>query len=133
MKSNLQTPEHIRTRNFFRVAGVLTVVVGLVFIIVAFVDFVRVVNSPSFDVQLAGPKLFWCFFVGGPLLFFGIVMCNLGFAGAIARYMTAEGVPVATDAANDLAEGTQGAVKTVAHAIAEGVREAHQDKPNKTS
>ena len=36
--------------------------------------------------------------------------------------------PLATDAINDIAEGTQGAVKTVARAVAEGVKEAQTDK-----
>ncbi len=59
-----------------------------------------------------------------PLLFVGGVLCMFGFMGAVARYSAAEHVPVATDAINDLAEGTQGAFKTVARAVAEGVKEA---------
>ncbi len=35
-------------------------------------------------------------------------------------------MPVATDAITDLAEGTKGAVKTVAGAVAEGIYEAQQ-------
>jgi heme/copper-type cytochrome/quinol oxidase subunit 1 len=73
------------------------------------------------------PRFFWCCFVGMPLLFAGIVMCMFGFMGAIARYAAAEQVPVATDAINDLAEGTKGAVKTVARAVAEGVKEAQTE------
>jgi hypothetical protein len=48
--------------------------------------------------------------------------------GAIARYAAAEQVPVATDAINDFADGTRGAIKTVARAVAEGVKEAQTDK-----
>lgn len=53
-----------------------------------------------------------------------------GFMGAVARYTAAEQVPVATDAITDLAEGTQGAVKIVARAAAEGIQEAQRDKPS---
>jgi len=55
-------------------------------------------------------------------------MCMFGFMGAVARYTAAEQVPVATDAITDLADGTEGAVKTVARAVAEGVREAQAHK-----
>ena len=72
--------------------------------------------------------MFWCCFVGMPLLFVGGVMCMFGFMGAVARYTAAEQVPVATDAISDLAEGTHGAVKTVACAVAEGVKEGLTDK-----
>jgi hypothetical protein len=51
-----------------------------------------------------------------------------GRSGSI--YTAAEQVPVATDAITDLAEGTQGAVKTVARAVAEGIQEARRDKPS---
>ena len=54
--------------------------------------------------------------------------CMFGFMGAVARYTAAEQVPVATDAVSDLAEGTQGAVKTVARAVTEGVREGLTDE-----
>ncbi len=54
-------------------------------------------------------------------------MCMFGFMGAVARYAAAEQVPVATDAINDLAEGTQDAVKTVARSVAEGVKEAQAE------
>jgi len=74
-----------------------------------------------------GKNIINCF-VGMPLLFVGGVMCKFGFMGAVARYTAAEQVPVATDAISDLAEGTQGAVKTVARAVTEGVREAQTER-----
>ena len=55
-------------------------------------------------------------------------MCMFGFLGAVARYSAAEQAPVATDAINELAEGTKGAVKTVARAVAESVDEARREK-----
>jgi hypothetical protein len=116
--SKLQTTKYKGIRSFLRLTGVLMVAVGVVFLIIGSVSFFSALGGGG------SPRLFWCCFVGMPLLFVGCVMCMLGFMGAFARYAAAEQVPVATDAINDLAEGTQGAVKTVARAAAEGVKEA---------
>ena len=120
--STLQTPKHKATRSLLRVVGPSIALVGLIFLIVGAVNFFS--SFGGFE----PPRLFWCFFVGMPLLFAGIVLSMLGFMGAVARYAAAEQVPVATDAINDLADGTRGAVKTVARAVAEGVNEAQTDK-----
>jgi hypothetical protein len=120
--SKLQTPQHNGTRSFLRVAGPIVAAVGLIFIIIGMVSFFSAFGGGG------PPRLFWCGFIGMPLLFVGSVMCMFGFMGAVARYTAAEQVPVATDAINDLAEGTQGAVKTVARSIAEGVKEAQTER-----
>ena len=119
--SKLQTPQHKRTRSFLRVVGPIVAVVGLMFLIIGMV---------SFFSSLGGPGLapyFWCCFVGMPLLFVGLLMCMIGYMGAMARYAAAEQVPVAIDALDDLAEGTQGAVKTLARSVTEGVKEAQME------
>ena len=120
--SKLQTPKHASTRAFLRVAGLLTAAAGLAFLIIGMISFFSAFggNGP--------PRLFWCCFVGMPLLFVGTAMCIFGFMGAVARYTAAEQVPVATDAISDLAEGTQSAIKTVSRAAAEGVKEGMTDK-----
>ena len=115
--SNLQTAKHRSARSFLRVAGVLVAVVGLLFLIIGTVSFFSAFGGGG------PPRLFWCCFIGLPLLFIGSVMCMYGFMGALARYAAAEQVPVAADAMTDLAEGTKGAIKTVARAAAEGFRE----------
>jgi amino acid transporter len=120
--SRLQTLEHNATRTFLRVAGVLVTVVGLAFLITGIASFFSAFGGGG------PPRFFWCCFVGMPLLFVGAVMCMFGFLGAVARYTAAEQIPVATDAVSDLAEGTQGAVKTVARAVTEGVKEGLTDK-----
>ena len=120
--SKLQTPKHKGTRSFLRIAGLLVTAVGLVFLIIGMASFFSAFGGGG------PPRLFWCCFVGMPLLFVGGVMCMFGFMGTVARYTAAEQVPVATDAVSDLAEGTQGAVKTVARAVAGGVGEAQSDK-----
>jgi hypothetical protein len=122
--SKLQTPKHNETRTFLRVAGLLIAVTGLIFLIIGLVSFFSAFG------RFGSPRLFWCVFVGMPLLFVGATMLRFGFLGAVSRYVASEEVPVATDAISDLAEGTQGAVKTVARAVTEGVQEARQEKPN---
>ena len=121
--SKPQTLRHQRTRSFLRVTGPLVAAAGLVFTIVGIVSFFS-----AFGVG-GSPRLFWCCFIGLPLLFVGSVLCLFAYLGPVARYTAAEEVPVATDAINDLAEGTQGAVKTIARAVAEGLREGQTDKP----
>jgi protein-S-isoprenylcysteine O-methyltransferase Ste14 len=120
--SKLQTQKHKGTRSLLRVAGPLVAAVGLIFLIIGLASFFLAFGGGG------SPHLFWCCFVGMPLLFVGGGMCMFGFMGAVARFAVAEQVPVATDAINDLAEGTQGAVKTVARGVAEGVREAQTDR-----
>ena len=100
--SKLQTPKHKRTRSFLRVAGLLVTVAGLLFLITGMASFFSAFGGGG------PPRLFWCCFVGMPLLFVGSVMCMFGFMGAVARYTAAEQVPVATDAVSDLVEATGG-------------------------
>jgi hypothetical protein len=118
----LQTPKHNKVRTFLRVAGVGATLVGIVLELIGLASFVSAFNGGG------APKLFWCAFLGMPFLFAGAVMCMFGFMGAVSRYAAAEQVPVASDAINDLADGTQGAVKTVARAVAEGVKEAQAER-----
>ena len=120
--SRLQTPSHQRARSILRIAGPTVLVIGLAFMIVGAVDFFSASGS------FGGPELFWCFFVGMPLLFVGAVLSMFGFMGAMARYVAGEHIPVATDAISDLADGTQGAVKTVSRSVMEGIEEGRAKK-----
>jgi hypothetical protein len=86
--------------------------------IVGFVDFFRAFGGSG------EPKLFWCLFVGMPLLFAGGVLCSYGFMGKVLRYMAQETAPAGKDTFNYLADGTREGVKAVAGAIGEGLRES---------
>lgn len=119
--AKLQTPEHKAVRTFLRIAGPLIGLVGLAFLIVGVANFFS--SFGSFE----PPRLFWCCFVGMPLLFVGFVLSSLGFMGAIARYTAAEQIPVATDAISDLADGTQNAVESVARSAARGFARGRGD------
>lgn len=120
--STLQTQKHTKTRSTLRIAGLTSAILGLIFVGFGAADFYSAFGG------FGTPKLFWCFFVGMPLLFVGSVLSMLGFMGAVARYAAAEQVPVATDAINDLTDGTRGTVKAMARAVAEGVKETQSDR-----
>ncbi|HUT29316.1 MAG TPA: zinc-ribbon domain-containing protein [Sedimentisphaerales bacterium] len=114
---------HGGVRKVFRVAGPVVAVFGLVLLIIGFVSLIS--SFGSFE----PPRYFWCSFVGMPLLFVGAVLCMFGFMGKVARYQAAEIGPVARDAFNYMAEGTEQGIKTVAGAIGKGLREAATTVP----
>jgi hypothetical protein len=123
---NLDSPRHRQVRSILRVAGPALAVVGVIFIAVGMISFFAAFGS------FEPPRLFWCCFVGMPILFVGLVMCKFGYLGAVVRYVATESAPVAKDVVNYMAEGTKDSVKTVARAIAEGVQEAQaKDKQSK--
>jgi hypothetical protein len=113
----LPSPEHQAVRNFLRIAGPMTALAGLIFLIVGMVSFFS--SFGSFE----PPRNFWCCFVGIPLLGVGLIMTKAGYIGSIFRYFAAETTPVATDAFNDMAEGAQPGMRTAARSITEGVVE----------
>ena len=126
MNNDLPSPKHNAARSFLRIVGPLVAVVGLIFIAIGLISFFTAFGGHG------QPRYFWCGFVGMPLLFVGLVMTKFGYIGAVARYVAAESAPVAKDTINYMAEGTQGAVKTIARSVAEGVQEARRDAgPNK--
>ena len=111
--------DHEAKRNVLRTVGPIVLGVGVIFMIVGAVDFFRTVGS------LGGPpKLFWCFFVGMPLLFLGSVMTSAGYMGAVGRYTSAEAAPVAKDTFNYMADGTADGVRKMAEAVGEGLSDA---------
>lgn len=117
MTDNKINPKHSSIRLVLRLIGPALLVVGAIFMIVGFVDFVGAMNGHG------APTKFWCFFVGMPLLFLGFVTTNMAFLGAVMRYQAQEVAPVATDTINYMADGTQQGVKTVARAAASGIAE----------
>jgi hypothetical protein len=124
----LESPKHQSVRTFLRFFGPLTAIAGLVLIAIAFISFVGAMSGDG------PPRLFWCAFVGMPLLFVGIVMSKFAYIGAVARYVAAETAPVAKDAVNYMAQETQEGVKTAARAVAQGIREGQAgQEPDKHS
>ena len=106
-------------RKFLRIAGPLTLLVGLVCVVVATASLFGAFGNNSFG----PPKFFWLAFVGLPLMFVGTVMTSAGFMGAVLRYQAGEAAPVAADTANYVVGETKDAIKTASKAVAEGVVE----------
>ena len=126
MNNQIESPRHTKIRSFLRVAGPILALVGLIFLAVGTISFFAAFGS------FQPPRLFWCCFVGMPILFVGLVMSKFGYFGSVARYVAAESAPVAKDTFNYMAEGTKDGVKTVSRAVAEGVQEARdQARPER--
>jgi hypothetical protein len=107
---------HNDVRDLLRVVGPVVLAVGVIFMIV---------GIGSFFASFGGfgpPRYFWCAFVGIPLMAVGGAICQFAFMGAVSRYVADEVAPVGKDVVNYMAEGTQDAVRTVAGAVAEGLR-----------
>lgn len=120
-ENRTQSPGHETFRTFLRVAGPVTMLVGLAFTFVGLASFFSALGS------FEQPRYFWCAFVGMPLVIFGIGMTKFGYLGAIYRYIAAETTPVARDVFNDLGEGIGPGVKAVSKAVSEGLSEAQED------
>jgi len=119
--NNIKSPRHDDVRRFLRIGGPLVLALGGVLAIVGFASFFI-----SMAKQSGPPALFFCAFIGLPLMFVGSVMCIFGFVGGFSRYVAAEQAPVARDTINYMGDGTEGAVKTVARAAAQGITEGIQ-------
>ena len=115
-------PNHESTRGLLRTIGPLLAVVGGIFMLVGFVDFFGAINSGMSGMDGNGPTLFWCLFVGMPLLGVGLTLTKIAYFGKIARYMSEEITPVATDTFNYAATHTQEGIREVARAIGEGLQ-----------
>lgn len=109
-------PGHLKTRNLLRRVGPAVLGVGLLLMAIGMIDFFMCMGSFSRQ-----PKYFWCIFLGMPAVFFGAVMSNIGYMGAVARYMSAESAPVAKDTFNYVASETKEGVRDIVGAIREGV------------
>lgn len=114
-------PNHAGVRDLLRVIGPLLMFVGGVCILVAGIDFFSVMASGLHGGMSGGPKLFWLFFVGMPLLAIGGMMSQFAFMGAVARYVAEETAPVAVDTANYVGKASAPGITAIARAISEGL------------
>lgn len=113
----LQTEQQNSIRAFFRLMGPFIFLVGVICVIGGLASFFS--SFGSFE----APHYFWLCFIGMPLMFVGGILSNLGFMGAVARYIAGESAPVAVDTVNYVADETKGAIETVAQSAAKGVVE----------
>ena len=104
---------HNKTKKILKIVGISMLVVGAVFTLIGFINFFSTFGS--FD----SPDLFWCSFVGLPLLGFGGMITLFAFKGEIAKYVKNESVPVANEAAEELKPAIKSVVSAAKEAIAE--------------
>ena len=109
---------HARPRRVLRTLGPAVLVVGVVFTAIGLISFFSAFGS------FESPRYFWCAFIGLPLVGVGLMITKYAYLGAILRYGANEVAPVASDAINYMAGSSKGAIKEVATAVAEGVRDA---------
>ena len=121
--NRLQRPWHRKVRRLLRVGGPIILLLGVALLIVGGVSFFGAFGGGG------TPRYFWCCFAGMPLVFLGAMMCQIGYVGALARYLAAEQTPVATDAINDLVDGTEGSIRKVSKAVAQGLDDARRERP----
>lgn len=120
MEEEILNPGHASKRSVLRILGPIVLLTGIVLMAVGFINFMMSMGTGS-----GPPRLFWCFMLGMPVLFVGIVMTKIGFLGAVARYMAAESAPVAKDTFNYMADGTKDGVRDITTAIREGITGEH--------
>lgn len=108
-------PRHNQIRDILRLVGPAVVVAGVIFAAIGLWSFFATFGT------FEPPRYFWCAFVGVPLIGLGMTICKFAFLGAASRYVAGEVAPVGKDVVNYLAEGTRGAVRDVATAVAEGL------------
>ena len=108
-------PGHTKVRNLLRIAGPVVLGLGVIFMLIGIGNFFSAASSREF------PSYFWCMFVGMPLVFVGVVMTNIGYFGAVARYMAGETAPVSKDTFNYMADGTKEGIRDITGAIKDGI------------
>lgn len=91
-------------RSFLRIGGGAILVIGLLFTIVALVDFFGAFGS------FQQPRNFWMAFVGLPLVAIGAVMLKAGYLGPAARYVAGEVTPALRDTLGALGIGADARV-----------------------
>ncbi len=115
----LNDPRHDEIRSVLRVLGPAVAGVGLLFLIVGIGNFFLAFGGQE------PPRLFWCAFIGAPLLAVGMAITKFAYVGAVARYLASEAAPVGKDVANYMVDGTRDSIRDVAAAVGQGFAAGH--------
>lgn len=115
MEEQKINPQHDKVRSTLRIVGPSLAAVGGVLTLIGMASFFSAFGS------FGTPRYFWCAFLGIPLLGVGLTITKFAYMGAVFRYMAGETAPVGKDTFNYMAEGTKEGVRTVAHAVGEGL------------
>jgi hypothetical protein len=89
-----------------RFIGAACMLIAVVLIVLALVDFFTAINGHGLD---GGPTKFWMFFAALPFFVIGAIGLNAGFLGAGARYVAGELAPTARDTLEYVGVGSDAA------------------------
>lgn len=92
----MNNEQHLKIKKTLKVAGVIVLAAGLVLTLTGFVNFFSSASSGEM------PTLFWCSFLGLPMLAAGLTMLLWGFRRELVQYTKNEVTPVAGEALADL-------------------------------
>ncbi len=122
--SDLIDPRQGEIRTVLRALGPAMVIVGAGFIAVGMISFFSAFGG------MEQPRLFWCAFVGAPLVAIGASISKFAYLGAAVRFLAGETAPVAKDMTNYMVEGTRGSIRDFASAVGEGLSAANVSSTN---
>ncbi|USN99970.1 MAG: zinc ribbon domain-containing protein [Phycisphaeraceae bacterium] len=113
MRDPMSQSEHREIRGLLRTLGPILIAAGGLCIVIAFVEFFSKFGG------MEPPRLFWLFFIGGPMLIAGLAMTSAGFAGKIARYYGREYGPAASTTFNEIARDSRPGMREIGGVIRE--------------
>lgn len=97
----MEMKDYSKTKKTFRTLGFIILPIGLVLSIIGFIDFFMSFNS------MTQPKLFFCLFIGLPLISIGIIFLILGFMKELNSFAASQSAPVHKDVINYMLDGTR--------------------------
>ena len=89
-------PKHNEKKLKLRRIGIALLIVGGIFAAVGLIDFFAAFGG------MGMPTMFWCLFIGFPLLGFGGMLLKVSYIRETAQYFKDESVPVTKDLYRDL-------------------------------
>jgi ribosomal protein L40E len=113
-------------RNTLRALGVVLIAVGGIFSLIGLIDFFSAFGS------FRAPTLFWCLFIGMPMMAGGASLAKFGYLGAVGRYVAGEVAPVAKDTVNYMADGSKDAIRSISEAVGEGLSKSRSGQEPST-
>ena len=88
--------DHENKKKKIKTVGLVLVIVGGIFTAIGLISFFSAFAGNGF------PSLFWCCFVGMPLLGFGGTLLSVGYRRETMKYMKDEGMPIYKETYQDL-------------------------------
>lgn len=87
---------HLDKKRNLRIVGTILTIVGGLFSAIGFIDFFSAFGGHGM------PTMFWCAFLGLPLLAFGVSLLRMSYLRETGQYLKDETVPVVKDLYRDM-------------------------------